>query len=89
MNPLRAIETPEYELLSLQYDLLFNFGADDMAPDATGLATEVLPPVRDQLLRLGETAPDEQQIEHAVAAIDEAIATGGWKTHADARAVVT
>lgn len=31
----------------------------------------------------------DDELEHAVAAIDEAIATGGWKTHADARAVVT
>jgi peptide/nickel transport system substrate-binding protein len=32
VNPLRAIETPEYELLSLQYSLLFGFSDEDMSP---------------------------------------------------------
>jgi peptide/nickel transport system substrate-binding protein len=41
VNPLRALESPEYELLSLQYDLLFNFSAETMAPEPTGLATEI------------------------------------------------
>jgi peptide/nickel transport system substrate-binding protein len=40
VNPLRAIEAPEYELLSMQYNLLFDFAKDDMAA-IPGLATEI------------------------------------------------
>ena len=31
VNPLKAIEAPEYELLAMQYDLLFNFSKEDMS----------------------------------------------------------
>ena len=31
VNPLRAIEAPEYELLSMQYNLLFDFAKEDMS----------------------------------------------------------
>jgi peptide/nickel transport system substrate-binding protein len=40
VNPLRAIEAPEYELLGMQYNLLFNFAQDDMSA-VPGLATEI------------------------------------------------
>ncbi len=40
VNPLKAIETPEYELLAMQYDLLFNFSKEDMSA-VPGLATEI------------------------------------------------
>jgi peptide/nickel transport system substrate-binding protein len=39
VNPLRALEGPEYEVLSLNYNLLVNFAKDDLGP-APGLATE-------------------------------------------------
>jgi peptide/nickel transport system substrate-binding protein len=39
VNPFKAIETPEYEVLSLNYDMLINFAKDDLGP-APGLATE-------------------------------------------------
>jgi peptide/nickel transport system substrate-binding protein len=37
MNPFNAYESPAYETFFLQYDLLVNFGEDDLAP-APGLA---------------------------------------------------
>jgi peptide/nickel transport system substrate-binding protein len=40
VNPLRAIETPEYEIMSMEYDLLFNFDKDTLQA-APGLATEI------------------------------------------------
>ncbi len=40
VNPLRAIEAPEYELLSMQYDLLFDFSQEDMSP-VPNLGTEI------------------------------------------------
>jgi peptide/nickel transport system substrate-binding protein len=40
VNPLKAIEAPEYELLSMQYDLLFGFSQDDMSA-VPSLATEI------------------------------------------------
>ena len=40
VNPLRAIEAPEYELNSMQYNLLFDFSQEDMSA-VPGLATEV------------------------------------------------
>jgi peptide/nickel transport system substrate-binding protein len=40
VNPLRAIEAPEYELLSMQYNLLFGFAQDDMSA-VPELAAEV------------------------------------------------
>jgi peptide/nickel transport system substrate-binding protein len=40
VNPLRAIEAPEYELNSMQYNLLFDFAMDDMSA-IPGLAAEV------------------------------------------------
>ena len=40
VNPLKALETPEYELLAMQYDLLFNFSKEDMSA-VPGLATEI------------------------------------------------
>ena len=40
VNPLRAIEAPEYELFAMQYDLLFNFSKEDMSA-VPGLATEI------------------------------------------------
>jgi len=39
VNPFKAIETPEYEVLSLNYDMLINFAKGDLGP-ADGLATE-------------------------------------------------
>ena len=40
VNPLKAIEAPEYELFAMQYDLLFNFSKEDMSA-VPGLATEI------------------------------------------------
>lgn len=40
VNPLRAIEAPEYELNSMQYDLLFSFDKETMAA-APNLGTEI------------------------------------------------
>jgi len=40
VNPLRAIETPEYEIIGMEYDMLFNFSLDNMQA-APGLATEL------------------------------------------------
>ena len=40
VNPLRAIETPEYEITGMEYDMLFNFSLDNMQA-APGLATEL------------------------------------------------
>ena len=39
VNPFKALETPEFEVLSLNYDLLVNFAQADLGP-APGLATE-------------------------------------------------
>ena len=40
VNPLKALEAPEYELLAMQYDLLFNFSKEDMSA-VPALATEI------------------------------------------------
>lgn len=40
MNPIRALETPEYEVMSMEYDLLFNFDKDTLQA-APNLATEI------------------------------------------------
>ncbi|MFB3738334.1 MAG: ABC transporter substrate-binding protein [Candidatus Velamenicoccus archaeovorus] len=40
VNPLRAIETPEYEVMGLEYDLLFNFSKENLQA-VPGLATEI------------------------------------------------
>lgn len=40
VNPLRAIETPEYEVVGMEYDMLFNFSLDNLQA-APGLATEI------------------------------------------------
>jgi peptide/nickel transport system substrate-binding protein len=37
VNPFNAIESPEYEVLSLNYDMLLNFAKEDLGP-APGLA---------------------------------------------------
>lgn len=39
VNPWKALETPEYEVLSLNFDLLENFNKDDLSA-APGLATD-------------------------------------------------
>jgi peptide/nickel transport system substrate-binding protein len=39
VNPFRALETPEYEVLSMNYDLFLNFDKATLGP-APGLATE-------------------------------------------------
>lgn len=40
VNPLRAIETPEYEVIGMEYDMLFNFTLDNLQA-GPGLATEI------------------------------------------------
>jgi len=40
VNPLRMLETPEYEVNGMEYDLLFHFRLDNMQA-APGLATEL------------------------------------------------
>jgi peptide/nickel transport system substrate-binding protein len=40
VNPFKALETPEYEVLSLNYDMLLNFDKKTLAA-SPGLATEV------------------------------------------------
>jgi peptide/nickel transport system substrate-binding protein len=39
INPLKILETPEYELAFMQYDMLLNFEADSLKP-TDGLATD-------------------------------------------------
>lgn len=39
INPFKALETPEFEVLSLNYDMLENFAQADLGP-APGLATD-------------------------------------------------
>jgi peptide/nickel transport system substrate-binding protein len=39
VNPFKAIEAPEYDVMSLNYDMLLNFAKDDLSA-APGLATE-------------------------------------------------
>jgi peptide/nickel transport system substrate-binding protein len=41
LNPLIGLESPEYEVYALSYDLLFNFSDKDLSPVPTGLATEI------------------------------------------------